>query len=152
MTETTQDQYSTFPTLYLAFELSNKKWKLGSSIGLGQSPRERTIDAGDLPALEEEVGRAKQRFRLPDDARVLSCYEAGRDGFWLHRYLLTAGIENLVVDSASIEVNRRKRRAKSDRLDATKLVTMLIRSVSGEKRVWSEVRVPSPEEEDRRHQ
>lgn len=151
MTETTQDQYSTLPTLYLAFELSNKKWKLGSTIGLGQSPRERSIDAGDLPALEEEVGRAKQRFRLPDDGRVLSCYEAGRDGFWLHRYLLTAGIENLVVDSASIEVPRRKRRVKTDRLDLDKLLRMLIRFDWGEEKVWSVVHVPSVEAEDRRH-
>jgi len=151
MTETTQDQYSTLPTLYLAFELSNKKWKLGSSIGLGQNPRERTIDAGDLQALEEEVGRAKERFRLPDDARVVSCYEAGRDGFWLHRYLLTAGIENLVVDSASIEVSRRKRRAKTDRLDLDKLLRMLIRFDWGEEKVWSVVHVPSVEAEDRRH-
>ena len=151
MTETTQDQYSTFPTLYLAFELSNKKWKLGSTIGLGQSPRERSIDAGDLPALEKEIGRAKQRFRLPRDARVLSCYEAGRDGFWLHRYLRTAGIENLVVDSASIEVPRRKRRAKTDRLDLDKLLRMLIRFDWGEEKVWSVVHVPSVEAEDRRH-
>ncbi len=151
MKETTQDQYSTFPTLYLAFELSNKKWKLGFTTGLGQNPRERTIDAGDLPALEEEIDRAKQRFDLPQDARVLSCYEAGRDGFWLHRYLLTAGIENLVVDAASIEVPRRKRRVKTDRLDLGKLLRMLIRFDWGEKKVWSVVRVPSVEAEDRRH-
>jgi len=151
MKETTQDQYSTFPTLYLAFELSNKKWKLGFTIGLGQSPRERTIDAGDLQALEGEIGRAKQRFDLSQDARVLSCYEAGRDGFWLHRYLEAAGIENLIVDSASIEVPRRKRRAKTDRLDVGKLLRMLIRFDWGEEKVWSVVHVPSVEAEDWRH-
>ncbi len=151
MKETTQDQYSTFPTLYLAFELSNKKWKLGFTTGLGQNPRERAIDAGDLQALEEEIRRAKQRFDLPQDARVLSCYEAGRDGFWLHRYLVTEGIENLVVDAASIEVPRRKRRAKTDRLDLGKLLRMLIRFDWGEEKVWSVVHVPSVEAEDWRH-
>src|SRR5262249_39718311 len=81
---------------------------------------------------------------------VISCYEAGRDGFWLHRYLAHEGIRNLVVDSASIEVNRRRRRAKSDRLDAVKLLSMLIRWHDGEERVWSVVRVPTIDDEDRR--
>lgn len=151
MKEATQDQYSTFPTLYLAFELSNKKWKLGFTIGLGQNPRERTIEAGDLQALEEEISRAKQRFHLPQDACVLSCYEAGRDGFWLHRYLEAAGLENVIVDSSSIEVPRRKRRAKTDRLDVSKLLRMLIRFDCGESKIWSVVRVPSRAAEDWRH-
>jgi transposase len=81
---------------------------------------------------------------------VRSCYEAGRDGFWLHRYLTSLGIENAVVDSSSIEVNRRLRRAKSDRLDARKLVSMLLRYHAGERDVWSVVRVPTVEAEDRR--
>jgi transposase len=81
----------------------------------------------------------------------MSCYEAGRDGFWLHRYLLSKDIENLVVDSASIEVNRRAKRAKTDRLDMAKLLTMLIRYDYGEKKVWSVVHAPSPEAEDKRH-
>jgi transposase len=102
-------------------------------------------------ALEWEIQQAKKRFGLPEAAPVLSCYEAGRDGFWLHRYLMVSGIENLVVDSASIEVNRRAKRAKTDRLDVGKLVTMLIRYHSGEKRVWSVVHVPSVEAEDKRH-
>jgi transposase len=137
--------------LYLAFELGNTEWKLGFTIGLGQSPRRRTIRAGDLEALEREVGLAKKRFGLPEGARVLSCYEAGRDGFWLHRYLVSQEIENLVVDSASIEVNRRAKRAKTDRLDVEKLVTMLIRYDSGEQKVWSVVHVPSVAAEDNRH-
>jgi transposase len=81
---------------------------------------------------------------------VHSCYEAGRDGFWLHRWLLEQGIDNIVVDSASIEVNRRARRAKTDRLDGGKLLTMLMRYLGGERRVWSVVRVPTPQEEDAR--
>jgi transposase len=81
---------------------------------------------------------------------VRCCYEAGRDGFWLHRWLEARGLHNLVVDSASIEVNRRQRRAKNDRLDAAKLVSMLLRYHGGEKKLWSVVRVPSPDDEDRR--
>jgi transposase len=81
---------------------------------------------------------------------VISCYEAGRDGFWLHRLLAHGGVRNIVVDSASIEVNRRRRRAQSDRLDATKLLSMLIRWHHGEERVWAVVRVPTVDEEDRR--
>jgi transposase len=81
MNETTcSTEYSTLFTLYLAFELGNKEWKLGFSIGLGQSPRRRTIDAGDSMALGWEIGRAKQRFGLLEAAPVMSCYEAGRCG------------------------------------------------------------------------
>ena len=103
------------------------------------------------PALVlDEIKKAKLRFGLPADAPVLSCYEAGRDGFWIHRFLAHEGIQNIVVDSASIEVSRRKRRAKSDRLDAVKLVSMLIRWHNGEKKVWSVVHVPTVADEDRR--
>lgn len=152
MKETTcKTKYSTLCTLYLAFELSDKKWKLGFTIGLGQRPRERTIEAGDLVALGEEIRRAQERFGLAETTPVMSCYEAGRDGFWLHRYLVAAGIENLVVDSSSIEVKRRARRAKTDRLDVGKLLSMLIRYHSGEKEVWGVVQVPSAEAEDKRH-
>jgi transposase len=136
--------------LHLAFELGESDWKLAFTIGHGQKPRQRTIAARDLAALEQEVAKAKTRFDLPEDTPVVSCYEAGRDGFWLHRYLTARSIANVVVDSASIEVKRRKRRAKSDRLDATKLVNMLIRYHAGESRVWSVVWVPSVADEDRR--
>jgi transposase len=152
MNETTHRiEHNPLSALYLAFELGNKQWKLGFTIGLGQRPRERTIAAGDLVAFQEEIRLAKKRFDLPQTARVMSCYEAGRDGFWLHRYLLSQDIENLVVDSASIEVNRRAKRAKTDRLDVAKLLTMLVRYDYGEKKVWSVVHVPSPEAEDKRH-
>lgn len=134
--------------LYLAFELGDTKWKLAFSDG--ERVRFVSIVARGLKQLKEEMEKAKKRFELSGGVRVLSCYEAGRDGFWLHRYLLGEGIENRVVDSSSIEVNRRKRRAKTDRLDAGKLVEMLRRYEGGEKRVWSVVRVPSVEEEDGR--
>ena len=81
-----------------------------------------------------------------------SCYEAGRDGFWIHRALLAAGVENVVVDSASIEVSRRRRRAKTDRLDGAALLGLLARYVGGEERVWRVVHVPPPEAEEARRE
>ena len=152
MTNETTRQHSNESTsvLYLAFELSSKNWKLGFSIGFGQKPRIRTVGAGDLSALNVEIGAARRRFALPTDCPVVSCYEAGRDGFWLHRFLTREGVNNFVVDSSSIEVNRRKRRAKADRLDVQSLVRMLMRYRNGEDKLWSVVRVPAVEEEDRR--
>jgi transposase len=138
------------PYLNMAIELSNDKWKLGFTIGFGQAPRLRDIPARDLSSLVKEIALAKERFGLPEKASVRSCYEAGRDGFWVHRFLQTQGVTNLVVDSSSIEVNRRKRRAKTDRLDAGKLLIMLMRFYQGELKVWSVVHPPSPEEEDQR--
>jgi len=104
-----------------------------------------------LGALEEEIALAKKRFQLPETAPVRSCYEAGRDGFWIHRYLENVAVENLVVDSASIEVSRRAKRVKTDRIDVGKLLNMLMRYHHGEEKVWSVVRIPSLEEEDMRH-
>jgi len=134
--------------LHVAFELSNSKWKLGFSDG--NKMRFKSIDARNLEQLGEEIQKAKSRFGLDNDVKIVSCYEAGRDGFWLHRYLLSHGIENVVVDSSSIEVNRRKRRAKTDRIDARKLLNMLMRYHGGERKLWSVVRVPSVEAEDGR--
>lgn len=137
------------PVLYTAFELSNKVWKLAFSDG--EKVRTVGIEAGDLSEFGVQAAKAKERLRLPTDVPVVSCYEAGRDGFWLHRLLTRKGATtNLVVDSSSIEVSRRKRRAKTDHIDARKLVTMLIRYHQGEKGVWKVVRVPSIEEEDAR--
>jgi transposase len=136
--------------LYLALDLGASNWKLAFTVGLGQKPRLKTITARSTLSLVLEIKAAKKRFGLPEDAPVLSCYEAGRDGFWLHRFLLAQGVQNQVVDSSSIEVNRRQRRAKSDRLDAVKLVEMLIRWHNGEHKVWSVVHAPSVEQEDQR--
>jgi transposase len=88
---------------------------------------------------------------LPETAPVVSCYEAGREGFWLHRFLLAHSITNHVVDSSAIEVSRRQRRAKSDGLDVRKLLSMLMRYHHGERHVWQVVKVPSVEAEDQRH-
>ncbi len=137
-------------TLYLAFELGNTEWKLAMTPVIDQPPVTRSVPARGLATLEAEIARVKAHFGMPSDAGVSSCYEAGRDGFWLHRWLASRGISNLIVDSSSIEVNRRRRRTKTDRLDARKLVTMLIRFLSGERPVWSVVRVPTAAEEDRR--
>jgi transposase len=149
-THATDSTIPTAPVLYLAFELGWTTWKLAFTIGAGQPPRIRSIPARNIVSVMLEIKRAKQRFGLPDEAPVISCYEAGRDGFWLDRFLLHQGVQNQVVDSASIEVNRRRRRAKSDRLDAIKLVSMLIRWHNGEKRVWAVVHVPTVADEDRR--
>ena len=137
-------------SLYLALELGWTKWKLAFCADFAQQPRLREIQARDRLALDKEIASAKKRFGLPADAAVVSCYEAGRDGFWLHRWLTKQGVANLVVDSASIEVNRRQRRAKSDRLDAAKLLSMLLRHAQLKEKVWSVVNVPTPEEEDAR--
>lgn len=136
--------------LYLALELSSAEWKLGFTIGLGQAARLRSLKARNLEGLKHEVDLAKERFGLAKGTDVFSCYEAGRDGFWLHRFLEVNGVNNVVVDSASIEVNRRFRRAKTDRLDVGKLLNMLVRYHQGEPKVWSVVHVPGVVEEDQR--
>src|SRR5262245_16835829 len=146
MTDETTDR----PALFLAFELGANPWKLGFTTGAAQRPRERNVPARHLEAVREESGKAKARCGLPEDAPVISCYEADRDGFWLHRWLVTQGVANCVVDSSRIEVNPRHRRAKTDRLDVQQLLTMLLRHAAGERKVWRIVRVPRVEEEDRR--
>jgi transposase len=137
--------------LLLAFELSERTWKLGFTVGRGQRPRVRQIPAGAVEQLAEEIASAKRRWQLAATVPVRSCYEAGREGFWLHRYLAAQGITNVVVDSSSIEVNRRARRAKTDGLDLAALLTLLERASRGEARVWHVVRVPSVADEDARH-
>ena len=90
--------------LHLAFELGHRKWKLVCSDG--GKMRSKGIAARNLEQVQEEIEKAQVRFKMKGDVRIVSCYEAGRDGVWLHRYLLSCGIETLVVDSSSIEVNR----------------------------------------------
>ena len=129
--------------LFVAFELSRREWKLALTSGFGVRPWLRTIAAGDLAGVARVIAQGRRRFGLDGAAPVVSCYEAGRDGFWIHRALVAQGVANRVVDSSSIEVNRRARRAKTDRIDAVKLVQMLVRAWCGERTVWSEVRVPT---------
>ena len=136
----------------MALELSARWWQLAFGLGLATPSRRRTIAAGDEEGLRREIVAALQRFDLSAATPVRSCYEAGRDGFWDGQQLLERlGVINVVVDSASIEVSRRARRAKTDRLDAEALLRRLIRSWLGERDQVEYVHVPSMEVEDARH-
>lgn len=139
------------PTLYVAFELGARDWTLAMTSALGCAPWLRKVRAGDFAKLTRLLVEGRRQCGLPATAAVVSCYEAGRDGFWIHRALEAQGLRNRIVDSASIEVNRRARRVKTDRIDALKLVMMLVRACSGECRVWREVHVPPVAAEAARH-
>jgi transposase len=138
-------------TLFVAVELREKTGKLGFTTGPGQRPRERSGTARDQQRVLDEIAQAKRRFDLPETAPVVSCYEAGREGFWLPRFLEAHGLTTQVVDSAAMAVSRRQRRAKSDGVDVRKFLNMLIRYEQGERQVWQVVHVPSVEAEDQRH-
>jgi transposase len=136
----------------MAFELSARTWLVGfTTQGAGGRVRRRAIAAGDTARLVEDIAAAKVALKLGPDVPVHSCYEAGRDGFWLHRWLTAQDIVNRIVDSSSIEVPRRLRRAKTDKLDVEGLLRLLARALAGEQKVWSVVRVPSVAAEDARH-
>jgi transposase len=137
--------------LYVAFELGWTTWKLGFCTRLDEKAWVVTIDARDIGAMMKTIAKARARFEVSPTCPIASCYEAGRDGFWLDRLLKQKGVANVVVDSGSIKVDRRARRAKTDRLDAEDLLTMLVRHISGEPKVWHVVHVPTPEQEDARH-
>ncbi len=134
-------------TLFMSLELGSTKWKVAFTTGASHRPRVVALAAGDLGRLWTEMTRAKERFGLSADCVVRSCYEAGRDGFWLHRALAAQGVLNVVVDPSSIVVDRRARRAKTDRIDATALVIQLMHATAGDRRGWRELRVPSPQAE-----
>ena len=144
-----REQSAQRPVLYVAFELANSTWKMACSDG--SKIRHVTVTAGDLAQVEGAILGAKRHFGMGDEVYTVSCYEAGRDGFWLDRYLHSCDLDNVVVDSASLEVDRRLRRTKTDRVDAGKLLRMLVRYHGGEKHLWRVVRVPSREDEDARH-
>lgn len=137
-------------TLYMSMELSSASWVLAFSMG-GVKHRRVTVPSGDQEGTLGAIEKSKRHLGLKAEARVVSCYEAGRDGFWIHRWLASERVENVVVDSSSIEVDRRARRAKTDRLDAEKLLDLLVRHDRDERhRVLRVVRVPSAEQEDAR--
>ena len=151
MTETThREECNAVSTVLVAFELGAKWWKLALTTSIAQVPRTRRVEAGDLVSVFEWVGRTRQVLRVPADAPLVTCYEAGRDGFWLHRALREHGIRNQVIDAASIETPRRRRHAKTDRIDAEKLVILLARWMAGERRALRIVQVPSEADEDAR--
>src|SRR5215475_4143504 len=137
-------------TLFVGFELSKKTWLIGLyAPELGKTISRHKIDGGDVEAALELIATAKRRLgKLGRPVRVVSIYEAGYDGFWLHRRLRAAGIENRVVDAASIPVDRRSRRAKTDRIELELLIRMLLALERGETRICRVVQVPTPTEED----
>jgi transposase len=150
MTSTTHRHESSAAALYVAVELSAQEWLLTMSTGPDRRRERARLQPGDREALTRAIVRAKTRVGLASDAAVRSCYEAGRDGCWPHRFLSACGVTNLVVDSSSIEVPRRARRAKTDRLDGEKLLRLLLRHWGGERGMWQVVHVPTREVEDAR--
>lgn len=151
MTTQTPDMktISTPATLYMALELSQRDWKIGFSDGSSRSLRRRSVPSGAIAAVVAEIDAAKKKFGLRRDAAVKSVYEAGRDGFWIHRALVAHGVENVVIDPTSLQIDRRARHAKTDRLDLEKLVVGRVRHDRGES-VWRTVRIPTEVDEDKR--
>ena len=151
MTNTTHRPECSATALYVGIELGLREWFLTLSTGPAAGRLRVRVRPGDRAAVVEAITRARARFGLPPTAPVRSGYEAGRDGFWPHRFLATLGVDNLVVDSSSIEVPRRLRRAKTDRIDGEKLLQLLLRHWGGERKMWQVVHVPAPAAEDARH-
>ena len=142
---------SEYATIYLAFELSKAKWQLGIMMPGAEKMSRYRIDGGDMAALSGVLLRARGKAAQEGKpVRILSCYEAGLDGHWLHRWLSDNGIANHEIDASSIEVNRRARRAKTDRIDLGQLMRSFLAYLRGEVGVCSIVRVPTPEDEDRK--
>jgi len=136
--------------VYLAIELSVTSWLIGARLSGTEKVRLHRVDGGNtgaLVALIEEL-RSRASSKLSGAAEVACCLEAGRDGFWLHRLLTAHGFAAYVLEPTSILVNRRKRRAKTDRLDAEGMLHVLAAWLGGDRRVCSMVRVPTPAEED----
>ncbi|HEY2417853.1 MAG TPA: IS110 family transposase [Steroidobacteraceae bacterium] len=138
-------------TLFVAFELAKGRWKLGLASPGGRLSR-HTLEGGDAEGALQLIVKARTKLerQLNRAIPVVSCYEAGYDGFWLHRWLVAHGVDNRVLDPASIQVNRRKRRAKTDRLDLEQLVAALMRYCWGDRFACKVVHVPSSEQEDDR--
>jgi transposase len=137
--------YEQEAVLYMAMELSNSSWKLGFSNG--QRTRRKSIEARDRVRLIEEVLLAKQKLGLEPDAQVMVCYEAGRDGHWIYRWLSAEGFKVFEIDSSSIETAQGRKHVKTDRIDVEKLLDLLIRYCLGFRKAFRIVRVPSEEAE-----
>src|SRR4051794_459384 len=133
--------------VYVAIELSVSSWLIAARMPGAEKPRLHRVDAGDTAGLLAFL--AELRSRAPDGhADLACCFEAGRDGFWLHRLLTAHGVASYVLEPTSILVNRRARRAKTDRLDAQGMLRVLAAWLGGDRQVCSMVRVPTPDEED----
>lgn len=137
--------YEVGSVLYMAMELSNRWWKLGFSSG--SKSRQKTVAARDRGAVLEQIGYAKDRLKVRADARVVICFEAGRDGHWIYRWLSSEGFEVLEIDSSSIETARGRKHVKTDRVDVTKLLDLLMRYCLGFHKAFRVVRVPPVEAE-----
>lgn len=149
-TRVSDQAYTGAAALLMALEISNRKWQVLFRRAGSILQRRKAVAAWDRQTLQAEIAKAKARLGLPADAVVVSCYEIGRDGFSIHRWLVSIGVDSKVVDAASIEVKQRAKRVKTDRVDLDKLMGLLARAWGGEPGVWHEVRVPSEEDEDRR--
>jgi transposase len=138
--------------IFVAIELSKKSWLMALLTPLGDRISLHTLPAGDGSALLQllAAARRKAEVALGGAVAIVSCYEAGYDGFWLHRLLTRHGVQNHVFDPASLQVSRRARRAKTDRIDVRGLLRALLAHLRGEPKVVSVVRVPSVAEEDAR--
>ena len=139
-------------TVFMALELSRSPWLVAVHSPVADKGSLHRLDGGDtnglLALVARKRGQAEEALGRP--ARVSCCFEAGYDGFWLHRWLCAHAVENRVLDAASILVDRRARRAKTDRLDAAGLLRTLMAVERGESQVCRVVHVPSPEQEDAR--
>jgi transposase len=140
-----------YATVYVAFELSKSKWMLGVMLPGAKKLSRYTITGGDVAALAARLAEWRRKAALGGKpVRMLSCYEAGFDGHWLHRWLTDQGVINHEIDPSSIEVNRRARRAKTDRIDLERMMRALLNLLRGEPQACRVIHVPSVEDEDRK--
>src|ERR1700675_919843 len=139
-------------TIFVAIELSQKTWLVKMPQPDKDKISRHKVQGGDRPGLLALIDRVRDRAARTLGAvpAVASCYEAGYDGFWLHRLLMVAGITNYVFDPSSIAVDQRARRVKTDRIDGERMLRTLMAYLRGEPRVVRIVRVPTPEQEDAR--
>src|SRR4051794_26578830 len=139
-------------TIFVAIELSQKSWLVTMHCPDKDKISRHKLESGDHAGLLALIDRMRERADRVLEAAptVVSCYEAGYDGFWLHRRLMTAGVTNYVFDPSSIAVDQRARRVKTDRIDGEKMLRTLMAYLRGEPRVVRIVRVPTPEQEDAR--
>src|ERR1700735_2344268 len=138
---------------FVSLELSRSIWLITSlSPGSGEKMSKHSVRAGDVAALLARFSELKRKAseRTGKSFPIVVIQEAGLDGFWLHRVLQSEGVESHVVDPSSIATSRRRRRAKTDRIDGEALLRALLAYKRGEPRVCAMVKAPTPEEEDRR--
>src|SRR5437660_11237646 len=139
-------------TLHCALELSKNSWLLAVQFADHEQPSIYSMRGGDTEGLMAKLTAARDRWAKASSTvpAITLCYEVGYDAFWLARFLKARGIECLVIDAASMQVNRRARRAKTDRIDVGMLLRALMAWGQGDRHVWSVVRIPSVDEEDLR--